>query len=1023
MMQRAAPLALVISAAAPAAGQDAPTRLAAGSSIEREVGAGDTHRYELDLHAGEYLHVLVEQRGADVGQTLTGPDGAVLLATDSPCGPIGPDPLAVVAIATGTHTLALRVNQIAVPPRGRYVVQVVALREPTPDDRLRAQAVRAGADALRVTHKDPRAELEHDRVALTAWESLGERRMQLWTLEMIGYATAFDLDEPSSAAEPYRRALAMAVELGDEWAEARVSDGLSQVEMRLGRLEETRRLMERALAIHRAAGRPANVARMLTVLGNLFSRVGEPQAALERLYDALAIYEEVGDAQGVARTRIEIGSTYLRLGDPELALVQYEHAVDGLGDPGRRARCITEMGVARAKLGDRAGARQAYEEALGVYRTLGNRIGEADTLIGLADLERDEGNPAQALKWATAALQTYSARALPLGIGFAQCRLGEIHRQLGDAAAANAAFAAVLDLGPAAGASMLACAEQGLARLGAATTSLDAAQRHAEAALGHLEAQRGVASPRARAAALASRQSVFSTLIEILMRSHDRAPGAGHDAAAFEVSERARARSLLDLLSSSRVDVTQGVRPELLAEERSLRQQLNAAAAAQAEALGAGRKARSDALERDVDGLSARLAEAESRIRATSPNYAALTQAQPLTLAEIRARVLDPDTQLVQYALGEEHSYAWVVSPERLTSVRLASRAEIEAAALRVHERLSEAPERAGAAAAALASAQDELSRLVLEPLGPALRARRLLVVAPGALQYVPFGALPGPGGATMLSRFELVSAPSASVVATLRDEAVGRPPARRTAAVFADPVFERSDPRLARLPGASGAPPRAARDGKGIESPDERALRAVRGGLGRLPFSRGEADAIASLVARGDSLAATGFAASRAAATSRELADYRIVHFATHGVLNTRQPELSGVVLSLFDAAGRPQDGFLRLHDVYNLRLGAELVVLSGCQTGLGRDLGGEGLIGLTRGFMYAGARRVVASLWQVDDASTAELMKRFYRALLKDGQAPAAALRTAQLEVARDPRWAAPFHWAGFVLQGEWR
>jgi CHAT domain-containing protein len=273
-----------------------------------------------------------------------------------------------------------------------------------------------------------------------------------------------------------------------------------------------------------------------------------------------------------------------------------------------------------------------------------------------------------------------------------------------------------------------------------------------------------------------------------------------------------------------------------------------------------------------------------------------------------------------------------------------------------------------------------------------------------------------------MLSRFELVSAPSASVVATLRDEARGRRQATRTVAVLADPVFERSDPRLARVAGSSGPSARSG-DGNAIESREERALRAARGGLGRLPFSRGEAAAIASLVAPGDSLMATGFAASRSAATSPELSDYRIVHFATHGVLNTRQPELSGVVLSLFDAAGRRQDGFLRLHDVYNLRLGAELVVLSGCQTGLGRDLGGEGLIGLTRGFMYAGARRVVASLWQVDDASTAELMKRFYRALLKEGQTPAAALRTAQLEVARDPRWAAPFHWAGFVLQGEWR
>jgi CHAT domain-containing protein len=206
-----------------------------------------------------------------------------------------------------------------------------------------------------------------------------------------------------------------------------------------------------------------------------------------------------------------------------------------------------------------------------------------------------------------------------------------------------------------------------------------------------------------------------------------------------------------------------------------------------------------------------------------------------------------------------------------------------------------------------------------------------------------------------------------------------------------------------------------------------ERALRSARGTsgapLGRLPFSGREAEAIAALTPTGQAWKATGFEASRDAATSQPLADYRIVHFATHGLLNTERPELSGLVLSLLDRAGRKQDGFLRLHDVYDLELAADLVVLSGCQTALGKELSGEGLVGLTRGLMYAGARSVVASLWQVDDESTAELMKRFYRAMLKEGLRPAEALRLAQLEMSRDRRWSAPFYWAGFVLQGEWR
>jgi CHAT domain-containing protein len=152
-------------------------------------------------------------------------------------------------------------------------------------------------------------------------------------------------------------------------------------------------------------------------------------------------------------------------------------------------------------------------------------------------------------------------------------------------------------------------------------------------------------------------------------------------------------------------------------------------------------------------------------------------------------------------------------------------------------------------------------------------------------------------------------------------------------------------------------------------------------------------------------------------------MARYRIVHFATHGILNNEHPELSGLVFSLVDKHGNPRDGFLRLYNIYNLNLEADLVVLSACQTALGKQINGEGLMGVTRGFMYAGASRVVASLWKVDDAATAELMKKFYSEMIKVGRRPADALRVAQLWMQKQERWRAPYYWAGFILQGEWR
>jgi CHAT domain-containing protein len=189
------------------------------------------------------------------------------------------------------------------------------------------------------------------------------------------------------------------------------------------------------------------------------------------------------------------------------------------------------------------------------------------------------------------------------------------------------------------------------------------------------------------------------------------------------------------------------------------------------------------------------------------------------------------------------------------------------------------------------------------------------------------------------------------------------------------------------------------------------------------LPFTRIEGDRILSLVPNTQSRSAFDFAANRAIVTSPELSRYQIVHFATHGILNSQNPELSGIVLSLVDEQGTPQNGFLRLNDIFNLNLPAELVVLSACETGLGKEIRGEGLVGLTRGFMYAGAPRVVVSLWSVDDEGTSELITRFYKKMLQQGLKPVAALRAAQVEMWKSEDWKASYYWAAFVVQGEWQ
>jgi CHAT domain-containing protein len=318
------------------------------------------------------------------------------------------------------------------------------------------------------------------------------------------------------------------------------------------------------------------------------------------------------------------------------------------------------------------------------------------------------------------------------------------------------------------------------------------------------------------------------------------------------------------------------------------------------------------------------------------------------------------------------------------------------------------------------------------------------MIVADGALHFVPFAALPDrSGGASstnkvarpLIADHEIVNLPSASTLAVVRGEVAGRQSAARSVAVLADPVFMKDDERVkrGRDQDSLGDRPRSVTKQRRDESSlDRQLVKAAAEDTGvateelyvpRLPGTRKEAEQIVAMVPADERRLALDFAASRETATSAELGQYRYVHFSTHGLLNSVHPELSGVVLSLVNERGEAQDGFLRAHELFNLKLPAEVVVLSACQTGIGKNIRGEGLVSLTRGMMYAGAPRVVVSLWGVSDLGTTELMVRFYHGMLKEGIRPAASLRAAQISLMNDKRWASPYYWAPFTLQGEWR
>ncbi len=804
----------------------------------------------------------------------------------------------------------------------------------------------------------------------------GDREPELEAVAHINVGKAYDvLGKPDRALEHYQHAVELQRRIGDQRGEAGTLNNLATLNRALGDTQRALDLYQLALARFREAGDRTWEARILNNIGYAYLVLGEPQRALSFFRQALPLRRQTPNRWGEVATLKNLGLAYRDLGDDARALEQFGQArrlARELDDPRQEATALRLAGWTKLSLGDAAAAIDHCRQALELLGRVGDRPQEADALhlcgrgrFAAGDVEAAVENLARSVALSREIRHPEAEADALVSLARAERRRG--HRQ-----AARDAVAAARAL---------------------------------------IESQRArVRSPDLRASFLGSRHAAYELEVELLMDLHAGDPAAGHERRALEVNELSRARTLIELLDEAGAGPGDEVEPELLQRRAALLGSLNAKAARRLESLvgpsrGADDRTTESELDAEIEDLLHELDRVEAEIRASSRRYAILTDPEGLPASEIQA-LLEPGTLLLEYALGDQRSFLWAVGNDTIEAFELPGRAELEPTARRLHEQLGaleptapgEPPE-----AAALAA-------WLLGPVAGKLSGQRLVVVADGALHYVPFGVLPRPGpagaGEPLLARHEVVHLPSASALAALRRDVEERPAAEKWAVVVADPVFDSWDPRLPETVRAPAAGPEAA-----AESP------------GRLPATRREAETIASLAPPGEVVQILDFAANRDELLAGTLGCCRIVHFATHGVIDARNPRLSGLLLSRVDPEGRSRPGFLGLSDLFGLRLRADLAVLSGCRTALGREIHGEGLVGLTRGLMYAGAPRVVASLWSVPDRATGELMSRFYRLMAEDGLRPAAALRAAQLAIRGERRWRDAHYWGAFVLQGEWR
>lgn len=854
------------------------------------------------------------------------------------------------------------------------------------------------------------------------------------TLNNIGMAYAW-IGDKTKGLEYLNQAATTLVELGDRARRASVFTSICVVYNDLSEYKKALDYCNQSLQIKREVGDTAGEAISLNNMGSVYASSGQYQQALDSYLQAREIHKRLGQQHGEGVTLNNIGWVYATIGDYEKAIDFYNQALVPLRAIKYQygvAMTLSNIGVTYADMKDFHKALAVHLQVLPLRLENNDRDGRASTLNNIAGCYQNLGDKAKALDAYTQALTLHRSIGNRRQLANTLRNLGTFHRDLNENEKALEYFNEALQISRAIGdrhgeASTLAH----LAKLERNRGHLVEAHKLIEQAIAATESLRvNLKGQQLRAAFLAAARKYYELDIEVLMRLHDERPSEGFDAAALQVSERGRARSLLELLREARAEIRQGVDPSLIEREKELRNAIAARAERQTRMLnGKYTEEQASGLAQEIDALTTEYEQLQARIRETSPRFTALTQPAPLSASEIQKQVLDPDTLLLEYALSEQKSFVWAVTRNSVKSFELPARDKIEQAARRYYELLTargraipnetleQRQRRLDQAEAEYSTAAKALSQMLLGPVAAELQQQRLVIVGEGVLQYVPFAALPGADGTPLIIRHEIVSLPSASVLAVLRNETANRKPATRNVAVLADPVFSPNDPRLAVANNAHGTPVTDAGDTQ--RSASESGVAE----LSRLRFSRQEADEISRLAGEKRNLKALDFAASRSVAMSEQLSDYRIVHFATHGLINNHHPDLSGIVLSLVDQQGRPQNGFLRLYDVYNMKLDADLVVLSACQTALGKEIKGEGLVGLTRGFMYAGAPRVVASYWRIDDRATADMMKRFYTAMLRDGLRPAAALRAAQVSMSQDKRWQSPHYWAAFTIQGEWK
>jgi CHAT domain-containing protein/tetratricopeptide (TPR) repeat protein len=827
------------------------------------------------------------------------------------------------------------------------------------------------------------------------------------------------------AEELARQALDLSEKAGDKVRAANAMIYLSAALGYQGRLAESLEVAQKNVPVARESGDKKVLEQALNSLASITGGMGRYEEALGIFYECLDLAREINDPTMQYMSLLNIGEAYVRSDDPDKAELPLQQSLRIARElkPNLRAsnpsKKATEMAL--LNLGGMEMARQHYRAALNYYEQVHVSKPESSlwvvaALQGMAASYEQLGEPQKAIEFLDEAIPIAEKAASGVEYRNLLSALGVDQEKLGNLDAALASENKALELMHEAGGDPDSewQVESRIAHIERALGDNDQALEHYQKSISGIELLRSVAlnTEEGRAGLVERSRATYTETADLLVDLHRQNE-------ALEMAERCRARAFLDMLAETRIGVADELTPDQHKREDEILTHIS----------GTQKKlwnqnVSSDERKKNEAELNAAEADLEKlhlQIRETNPHYASLQYPEPIRVQQIQSKLLDDRTALVEYLLGEKRSLVWVVSRGKVTTAILPARKDIE-------ERVAAYRKLLGERVSVLTLEQSltrinvlggELHDLLFKPIEKDVRACKTLIIVPdGTLGYLPFESLVTASSHTrntfLAEKFAVVYGPSASALVTV-EEMNRQVMSHRELLAFGDPVItpenglpkiasEQSSDSIAKVRSASLA-----------EDYAERGF-----SLARLPYTRDEVMGIGRLFPPDQRQLYLGADAREEKVKNEELDDFRYIHFATHGFLDELHPGRSGIILSR--APDSKEDGILQTGEIMRLKLNADIVTLSACSTGLGKLVNGEGVLGLTRAFFYAGARNVVVSLWNVNDSATATLMQSFYLNLRR-GLSKNEALRQAKLSLLRSSQrsWHHPYFWAAFVMQGQ--